>query len=52
MKTCICGRTEIMWNTYRVGVTADNTVNRAFSLTVVRYSLVKHLTLNKSDIKV
>ena len=24
VKTCICGKTEIMWNTRRVGVTADN----------------------------
>ena len=27
MKTCICGRTEMMWNTHKVGVTADNIVN-------------------------
>ena len=36
MKTCICGRTEIMWNTHRVGVTADNIARyTASSLTVL-----------------
>ena len=41
MKTCICGRTEIIWNNHRVGVIADNIVRyTASSLTVVRYSLV------------
>ena len=40
MKTCICGRTKIMWNTHRVGVTADNIVRyRASSLTVLQHSL-------------
>ena len=41
MKTCICGRTKIMWNTHRVGVTADNIVRyTASSLTVLRHSLM------------
>ena len=36
MKTYICGRTEIMWNTHKVGVTADNIVRyTASSLTVL-----------------
>ena len=42
MKTFICGRTKIrsMWNTHRVGVTADNIVrHKASSLTVLRHSL-------------
>ena len=42
MKTCICDRTEIMWNTERVGVTADN-IDRftASSLTVLWHSVCK-----------
>ena len=41
MKTCVSGRTEIMWNTHRVGVTADNIVRyKASSLTVLRHSLI------------
>ena len=40
VKTCICGRTKIIWNTHRVGVTADNIVRyTASSLTVLRHSL-------------
>ena len=40
MKTFICGRTEIMWNTHRVGVTADNIVKyKASSLSILRHSL-------------
>ena len=40
MKTCVSGRTEIMWNTHRVGVTADNIVRyKASSLTILRHSL-------------
>ena len=40
MKTCICGRTKIMWNTHKVGVTADNIDRyKASSLTVLRHSL-------------
>ena len=36
MKTFLCGRTKIMWNTHRVGVTADNIVRyKASSLTVL-----------------
>ena len=39
MKTCVSGRTEIMWNTHRVGVTADNIVRyKASSLTILRHS--------------
>ena len=41
MKKCVCGRTKIMWNTHRVGVTADNIVRyTASSLTVLRHSLI------------
>ena len=41
MKTCVSGRTEIMWNTHRVGVTADNIVRyKASSLTILLHSLV------------
>ena len=41
VKTCICGRTKIMWNTHKVGVTADNIVRyTASSLTVLRHSLI------------
>ena len=44
MKTCICGRTKIMWNTHRVGVTADNIVRyTASSLTVLQHSLAQDL---------
>ena len=40
MKTCVSGRTEIMWNTHRVGVTADNIVRyKASSLTILLHSL-------------
>ena len=40
MKTCVSGRTEIMWNTHRVGVTADNIVKyNASSLSILRHSL-------------
>ena len=40
MKTYISGRTEIMWNTHRVGVTADNIVScKVSSLTILRHSL-------------
>ena len=36
MKTYIRGRTEIMWNKHRVGVTADNIVRyKASSLTIL-----------------
>ena len=39
MKTCASGRTEIMWNTHRVGVTADNIVRyKASSLTILQHS--------------
>ena len=42
MKICISGKTEIMSNTHRVGVTADNIVRyKASSLTVLRHSLIK-----------
>ena len=44
MKTCTCGTTKIMWNTHRVGVTADNIVRyKASSLTVLRHSLFEIL---------
>ena len=40
MKTCISDRTEIMWNTHKVGVTADYIVRyKASSLTVLQHSL-------------
>ena len=32
MKTCVCGRAEIMWNAHRVGMADDNIV-KASSLT-------------------
>ena len=49
MKTCISGRTEIMWNTHRVGVTADNIVRyKASSLTVLPHSLVTPSSLDIS----
>ena len=42
MKTCVSGRTEIMWNTHRVSVTADNIVRyKASSLTILQHSLTK-----------
>ena len=56
MKTCICGRTKIMWNTHRVGVTADNIVRyKASSLTVLRHSLISLSQISdgiRSDVKV
>ena len=46
MKTCICGRTKIMYNTHKVGVTADNIDRyKASSLTVLRHSLIRLLVL-------
>ena len=39
MKTCICGRTEIMWNTHKVGVTADNIVRYTVSSLTVLHTL-------------
>ena len=42
----MCGRTEIMWNTHRVGVTADNIVRYTVSsLTVLRHSLPLMLSM-------
>ena len=55
MKICICGRTEIMWNTHGVGVTADNIVRyTASSLTVLRHSSVGlfHLKYSLSGYRV
>ena len=42
MKKCLCSRTEIMWNTHRVCVTADN-IDRytVSSLTVLGHFLSK-----------
>ena len=46
MKTCISVRTEIMWNTHKVGVTADSIVRyKASSLTVLQHSLTIALVL-------
>ena len=42
MKTCICGRTEIMWNTHKVGVTADNIVRYTVSSLTVLHTLCSH----------
>ena len=39
MKTCICGRTEIMWNIHKVGVTADNIVRYTASSLTALYTL-------------
>ena len=39
MKTCICGRAEIMWNTHKVGVTADNIVRYTVSSLTVLHTL-------------
>ena len=42
MKTCICDRTEIMWNTHREGVSTDNIVRYTVSsLTVLQHSLAR-----------
>ena len=54
MKTCICGRTEIMWNTHKVGLTADNIVTyTASSLTVLHtlwFSYDSRLHISMYDI--
>ena len=46
MKTCTCGRTKIMWNTHRVGVTADNIVRYKASSLTVPYRVPLNFLLN------
>ena len=42
MKTCVSGRTEIMWNTHRVGVTADNIARYKLPLLQYYNTLWRH----------
>ena len=49
MKTCICGRTEIMWNTHKVGVTADNIVRYTVSSLTVLHTLCPNFTALVND---